>query len=97
MILLPLGVIKSFQRTDIWEDITLKVLILGGTGVLSRAIVERLLEKNYEVTFFNRGNKQLSFKREVEQIVGDRTNHEEFEASMKKLNFDAVIDMLSFN
>lgn len=75
----------------------MKVLILGGTGVISRAIVDKLLAKNYEVTVFNRGKKQLTFKGEVEQIVGDRTNYEEFEASMKRYKFDAVIDMLSFN
>jgi nucleoside-diphosphate-sugar epimerase len=75
----------------------MKVLVLGGTGVISRAIVERLLEKNYEVTVFNRGKRNLLFSGEVEQIVGDKTDRPEFEKTMKKLKFDSVIDMLCFN
>ena len=75
----------------------MEVLILGGTGVISRSIVDRLLEKNYEVTVFNRGKRQLPFKGHVKQLVGDRNNRDEFESMMQKLQFDVVIDMLCFN
>jgi nucleoside-diphosphate-sugar epimerase len=75
----------------------MNVLILGGTGVISREIVKLLLVNNHEVTLFNRGNKQLSFGGDVRQITGDRLNHEEFEASMQKEHFDVVIDMICFN
>jgi len=75
----------------------MKVLVLGGTGVISREIVKLLLVNNHEVTIFNRGNKQLSFSGDVRQITGDRLNHEEFEASMQKEQFDVVIDMICFN
>ncbi len=75
----------------------MKVLVLGGTGVISRSIVSQLLEKNHEVTTFNRGKKSLDFKGHVEQLVGDRSNREEFEASMGKHKFDVVIDMICFN
>ena len=75
----------------------MKVLILGGTGVISRSIVDSMLEKNYEVTVFNRGKKVLPFKGEVKQLVGDKTNRAEFESSMKKTKYDVVIDMLCFN
>lgn len=75
----------------------MKVLILGGTGVISRSIVNQLLEKNHEVTIFNRGSKKLSFVHVVRQITGDRSNREAFESSMRKENFDVVIDMICFN
>lgn len=75
----------------------MKVLILGGTGVISRAIVEQLLAKNHEVTLYNRGNRALPFNKNVGQIVGDRFNYEGFEESMKKQRFDVVIDMICFN
>ena len=32
----------------------MNVLVLGGTGVISRAIVNRLLDKGHEVTIYNR-------------------------------------------
>jgi nucleoside-diphosphate-sugar epimerase len=38
----------------------MNVLVLGGTGVISRAIVNRLLEKKHAVTVFNRGNRNVS-------------------------------------
>ncbi len=75
----------------------MKVLILGGTGVISRAIVEGLLNANHEVTLFNRGNNPLTFKGEVQQITGDRLDRGEFKRKFKKEKFDAVIDMLCFN
>ncbi len=75
----------------------MKVLILGGTGVISRAIVDRLLKDNHDVVIFNRGNKKLAFAGEVEHIKGDRLQREEFETSMRKKKFDAMIDMICFN
>jgi len=74
-----------------------KVLILGGTGVISREIVSQLLEKKYNVTVFNRGRRKLSFNHKVEQLVGDRLNRIEFETLMKKKKYDVVIDMICFN
>lgn len=75
----------------------MKVLVLGGTGVISRHIVEQLLDKNHDVTVFNRGNSSQTFRGKVEQMVGDRRNWEQFEAMMQKRRFDAVIDMICFN
>jgi nucleoside-diphosphate-sugar epimerase len=75
----------------------MRVLILGGTGVISRAIVNQLLIDNHEVIIFNRGNKKQSFAGEVEQIQGDRLDRDAFETSMRKEKFDAVIDMICFN
>ncbi len=75
----------------------MKVLILGGTGVISREIVGQLLARGDEVTLFNRGNSNLKFKGEVDQIVGDRNDRQNFEATMKQTTFDVVIDMICFN
>ena len=38
----------------------MKVLVLGGTGVISRAIVNLLLEKRYTVAVFNAGQPNLA-------------------------------------
>ena len=75
----------------------MNVLILGGTGVISRAIVQRLLEGNHEVTLYNRGNKTLAFQKEVRQITGDRRERESFKRRFQKETFDAVIDMICFD
>jgi len=75
----------------------MNVLILGGTGVISRAIVQRLLDSDHEVTLFNRGNKTLVFQKDVQQITGDRLDRESFRNRFQKETFDAVIDMICFN
>ncbi|OXM86550.1 NAD-dependent epimerase/dehydratase family protein [Paenibacillus rigui] len=75
----------------------MKVLVLGGTGVISRAIVQKALAAQHEVAVFNRGSKNHLFSSEVECIVGDKTNREQFRALMAGRKFDAVIDMISFD
>jgi nucleoside-diphosphate-sugar epimerase len=75
----------------------MKVLVLGGTGVISSAIVKELLKKNHEVSIFNRANRKVVFEGEVEQIVGDKTDKAEFEKLMKNKKYDVVIDMICFN
>lgn len=75
----------------------MKVLVLGGTGVISRAIVQRALEAQHEVAVFNRGSKNHLFASDVECIVGDKSNQEQFRGLMAERRFDAVIDMISFN
>jgi nucleoside-diphosphate-sugar epimerase len=74
----------------------MKVLLIGGTGVISRCIVEQLLENHYEVTIFHRGKSMLKFNGEVQEIIGNRHDPRDFQAKMKKLNVDFVIDMISF-
>ena len=75
----------------------MNVLVLGGTGVISRAIVNLLLKKEHKVTVFNRGSRTLSFEGPVRQITGDRGDRSDFESRMRQESFDAVIDMICFN
>lgn len=75
----------------------MKVLIIGGTGNISRGIVAALLNKNHEVVLFNRGQHVDPPPTDVRVILGDRQNREDFEAKVGTENWDAVIDMISFN
>ena len=75
----------------------MKVLVLGGTGVISREIVKLLIADQHEVTLYNRGSRVLEFPAEVRQITGDRLDRENFESAMRNERFDAVIDMICFN
>ncbi|GIX48495.1 MAG: hypothetical protein KatS3mg131_2706 [Candidatus Tectimicrobiota bacterium] len=75
----------------------MRVLVLGGTGVISRAIVEQLLAAHHEVVLFNRGTRRLAFAGEVAQLTGDRRHREAFEQEMRRHRFDAVIDMICYD
>jgi 2'-hydroxyisoflavone reductase len=49
-----------------------KLLVLGGTQFLGRAVVEAALERGHTVTLFNRGETNPDLFPEVEKLRGDR-------------------------
>jgi nucleoside-diphosphate-sugar epimerase len=74
----------------------MKILILGGTGVISRAIVSQSLKQGHQVINFNRGTNVIGFEKDIQTIIGDRKNRDDFE-KLRGVKCDAVIDMISFN
>lgn len=72
----------------------LKVIILGGTGIISTGITEALLQLGHEVIHFNRGMKGIHT--EVETVIGDRYQLTDLQKVAAR-NSDVVIDMLSFH
>lgn len=70
----------------------MKVLILGGTRFLGRALVEEALARGHEVTLFNRGTNKEIFP-EVEQVLGDRNRDA---ALLKNRKWDVLIDTCGF-
>ena len=75
----------------------MKVLIIGGTGLISTGITRLLLQRGFEVTHFNRGKRSCEFDGQVGFVTGDRYIHAAFEASVAGLPaFDAVIDMIGY-
>ena len=74
----------------------MKVIVIGGTGCIGKPLVDQLLQANHEVTCYNRSKNAVQFNGNVTIINGDRFNYAEFEATMKPLRFDVVIDMVAF-
>jgi nucleoside-diphosphate-sugar epimerase len=72
----------------------MRVLIIGGTGLISTPLTRQLLERGHEVTLYNRG-KRAAPPRGARLLVGDRRRHGEFEAQVRgQPAFDCVIDMI---
>ncbi|HEF1900791.1 SDR family oxidoreductase [Bacillus thuringiensis] len=71
----------------------MKILILGGTRFLGRAVVEEALNRGHEVTLFNRGTNKEFFP-EVEQLIGDRNGDV---SSLENRKWDAVVDTCGFS
>jgi len=74
----------------------MKILLIGGTGLISTAIVDQLVERGDEVTVFNRGVSEWRIPEQVNVIHGDRWKASDFELAMRPHTFDAVIDMVAF-
>jgi nucleoside-diphosphate-sugar epimerase len=76
----------------------MRVLILGGTGLISVGIVKHLLARGADVTMFNRGQRDASqLPKGVKQLTGDRNEIETFESRFAGEHFDVVIDMIAFS
>jgi nucleoside-diphosphate-sugar epimerase len=68
----------------------MRVLILGGTLFLGRHLVESALERDDEVTLFNRGRTSPGLYPEVEELRGDR--HAGDLEALRGRSWDAVVD-----
>lgn len=72
----------------------MKLLIIGGTRFLGRAIVDEALAAGHEVTLFNRGQSNPDlYSGQVETLIGDR------DGGLAVLNgrtFDAAIDTCGY-
>ena len=72
----------------------MRVLLLGGTGTLSSAVLKRALENGWNISVFNRGNNNKNIPSDVEIIKGDFkqiANCDKF----RNATYDVVIDFLS--
>lgn len=75
----------------------MKILIIGGTGLISTAITKQLLERGDDVTLFNRGKSEARIPDGAKIIHGDRKQYAEFEKQMADAgHFDCVMDMVGF-
>jgi nucleoside-diphosphate-sugar epimerase len=74
----------------------LDVLVVGGSGLISRGIVKHLLARGAAVTVYNRGRREHTLPPEVRQLVGDRADRAAFERTFERARHDVVIDMICF-
>jgi len=71
----------------------MKLLILGGTRFVGRHLVTAALERNHEVTLFNRGKHSSAALTGVETIYGDRNSDL---AKLQGRRWDAVVDTCGY-
>lgn len=75
----------------------MKVLIIGGTGILSKAVVDESASRGYEVTMLNRGRRKLFINEKVELIKCDIHDSDLVKERLCNRKFDTVIDFLCYN
>lgn len=75
----------------------MKILIIGGTGLISTAITRYLLERGEDITLYNRGKTSPAIPSGARTITGDRKDYKAFEVHMAEAGpFDCVIDMICY-
>jgi len=70
-----------------------KLLVLGGSLFLGRAVADAALARGHELTFFNRGQTNPELYPEVEKLRGDRQGDL---TALADREWDAVIDTSGF-
>jgi 2'-hydroxyisoflavone reductase len=72
----------------------MRILVLGGTRFVGRAVVDAALAAGHEVTLFNRGITGPSLYPAAETVIGDRTRDL---SVLRGRRFDAVFDTAGYD
>lgn len=75
------------------ERFPMRVLVLGGSWFVGRAIVERAVHEGHAVTVFNRGRTPVTHPGGVQVIQGDREEAADLQRLAGSGPWDAVIDV----
>lgn len=75
----------------------MKLLLIGGTGVLSSAVVAEAIRQGFDVTIVNRGKKKNIIPSQVTLIKANYRDETLMKSKLHGLHFDAVIDFICFN
>ncbi len=73
----------------------MRILVLGGTKFLGRAVVDAARARGHELTLFNRGTHDPGAYPELAQLHGDRTRPEGL-AALRAQSWDAAIDTAAY-
>lgn len=74
----------------------MKALIIGGTGTISSAVVELLIEKNWEVYVLNRGTGRKELPKDVRQITVNIDDEAAVNEKLADMHFDSVCEFIGF-
>jgi len=75
----------------------MKALFIGGTGTISTAVVDRLVnELQWEVWLINRGNRKAISSKSVHHIAADVNNEADIAEKIKDLTFDTVCEFIGY-
>ncbi len=74
----------------------MKILILGGTGNISRQIVKQAVALGHDITMVNRGSRTLEECKGAKAIVADRKSPD-FASHFEDLHLDVVIDVICYD
>jgi nucleoside-diphosphate-sugar epimerase len=76
----------------------MRVLFLGGTGTISTACTQLALQRGFELTLFNRAQRERSNAAAgAKQIVADLNDSGAAQAALAGQDWDVVVDFIAFS
>jgi nucleoside-diphosphate-sugar epimerase len=74
----------------------MKILFIGGTGLISEAVSKLVIAQGHELYLFNRGNRESFVPDGARTITGDIRKPQEAAQALEGHTFDAVVDWIAF-
>jgi nucleoside-diphosphate-sugar epimerase len=74
----------------------MRILFIGGTGVISSACSQLAIDEGHDLTLLNRGNAPSTLSGSYEKITGD-INDAAIAATLSSREFDVVVDWICFD
>lgn len=74
----------------------MKVLFVGGTGIISSGAAALAVEKGYQLWLLNRGTRLEHIPDGAKSLIADYRNEEETTQALGDHRFDAVIDFITY-
>lgn len=77
----------------------MRVLLIGGSGIISSEICNLSIERGMDVTILNRGKRKNLINPKARLIVGDIRNESEdaLRNKVSGLQYDVIVDFLTYN
>lgn len=74
----------------------MKILFIGGSGVISSACTRLLVQQGHELYLLNRGKSLRQLPESAHQLRADVRQRTEVEAAIKGRSYDVVVDWIAF-
>ena len=74
----------------------MKVLFIGGTGIISTAVSKEAVERGIDLYVLNRGNRNDTLPEGVTILTGDIYNEEQMNHVLQGQYFDAIVQWIAF-
>lgn len=76
--------------------VNMKVLLIGGTGILSSDTTRLCIDRGYEVFLFNRGSRNNFTGDNLHYLIGDINKTDTAKEILRDHYFDVVIDYITY-
>ena len=83
-------------RPDVWYNCFMRVLFVGGTGIISTACTQLALERGVELTLLHRGRHATQAVKGVRTISVDIEDGPAVAKALAGDSFDCVVDWIAF-
>lgn len=78
-------------------EITLKILVFGGTRFMGKHLVQELISKGHNVTIATRGITKEEFGDRITRLVVNRTDNDSLKKNIPDIEYDVVYDNLAYS